>query len=598
MLKDTTMTPTERTRDIYEQIEGYPKPPLPPLPAPGDLSSLQRMGLKDTPAARRIVQSALNLSGFTRFQKTLPEKIETILRTSNLRLPGLYTPVLSATLALADDSRPLTPFQRAATLLLAARSLHEDLRAARLPPDRYGDQALEMGQYPNLFSTCLIVEKGRTRIFKSADFSTIAIAFQNQLYTLKLWNESTTVEVNDLAVALEILVDNARQRPADAADPQPGLLTTASDATQHHAFMLLAQNPINAASLTALRHTFLTLCLDLDEQPDSIAEAARLAHSQNSANRWWHASLQIVVFGNSKACAICNFSTYLDGNPMMRAGHEIQSRAATMPLPAQTNVAGAQNPLPAAVALEWQIPPVLQTRARQDFERVLDKQTTATFYFPGFGRRFFTEHQTEAVPAFLLALELATKRLTGQALGITQFMTMSRYRCMDLETGVVTTPAVERFVTYVDSPEMQRNEARRLLNEAVESINQSTREARKQISLTTVIGLYIRQLSGLRRITTLLTISLTFSLLRRFNLFNPQRTAVLVSHPEIYETVPVIGRPGIRMPNIMGFGLHYQVWDDRTVITLMPSVRWQVSNSELASTLQESLERVGWILAE
>jgi hypothetical protein len=108
---------------------------------------------------------------------------------------------------------------------------------------------------------------------------------------------------------------------------------------------------VNRESLYALRHSFLTLCLDLDSYPLSDAEVAFEGHSGNSGNRWFHSSLQLVVFGNAKACAICNFSTYLDGNTMMRAASELQKRAAACPI--GEGAKSDFDSLPAATELKW-----------------------------------------------------------------------------------------------------------------------------------------------------------------------------------------------------------------------------------------------------
>ena len=44
-------------------------------------------------------------------------------------------PVISASLAMDLDPRPLTPHERAATLLFASHALYQDIITAKLPPD-------------------------------------------------------------------------------------------------------------------------------------------------------------------------------------------------------------------------------------------------------------------------------------------------------------------------------------------------------------------------------------------------------------------------------------------------------------------------------
>jgi hypothetical protein len=79
-------------------------------------------------------------------------------------------------MALDDDPRRLSWEDRAATLLFGAREFHDDIRSGALPPDMHRGQALEMGLYPNLFSTCLIVDGKRSRIFKSRKTDHVVVA--------------------------------------------------------------------------------------------------------------------------------------------------------------------------------------------------------------------------------------------------------------------------------------------------------------------------------------------------------------------------------------------------------------------------------------
>jgi hypothetical protein len=48
----------------------------------------------------------------------------------------------------------------------------------------------------------------------------------------------------------------------------------------------------------------------------------------------------------------------------------------------------------------------------------------------------------------------------------------------------------------------------------------------------------------------------------------------------------------VRLPYVKYFGLHYQIWEDRTVVTMMPGVGWEKSNAEVKESLQDSLQRI------
>ncbi len=587
------METNERTRDIYEQIDAYPKPPLMPLPEIGDLSSLEEIGLKGGSVSRRVVNAAMAATGFKSFQRQLPNTIEDLLRRVDLRGSYLFAPPISATVALADDPRNLGPIERAATLLFAARSLCDDVFSGRLPPDQRRGQVLEMGQYPNLFSTSLIVERAGPRIFKSANFSQITVVVARRFYLLKIGDLGPETTIEQLEEALTGLVQAAQHNRLQADEPAPGILTCADHATQCKAFRQLQKIGINVESLSAIRHSLLTLCLDLDSNPASYAEAAYLAHSGNCANRWHHSSLQLVVFGNAKACAICSFSAYLDGNTMMRAAAEIQKRAAARPL--SNGLSRNAACLTPAVELRWQISGDLIRRARQDLQTVLDNQQ-ATFEIEGLGQSFFAAHAVEPIPAFVVALAMTTKQLTGRAVGIVQFLAASKYRCLGLAVASVSTPEVKRFVDYLDGDDAQHAQTAALLREAIISQERECRKVRQRLPLAEIIALFVLSKKGVSRLYVTLVVALAFALLRLFGLYRPVENEVAVSHPVICPEAPVVGRPGARLPYQKYFGLHYQILEDRIIVTVMPSVRWMIPNVELIAVLSENLKRIQGIV--
>jgi hypothetical protein len=584
----------ERTRDILEHIAAYPQPPLIPLPEPGDLESLKEAGIKtESRLARLILRTTAAVTGFNAFQKQLPGRLEETLRRTDVRGANLFAPVIVATLALADDLRQPTPLQRAATLILGARSLYADLISGRLPPDQHRGQPLEMGQYLNLFSTCLIVENRKSRLFKSAATSHITVIARGRFFSLQVWEQGREISVAQLTRALAEI-----HRLAQAAPPgknAPGLLTSAQHPAQLRIFTQLEQHSVNRESLFALRHSFLTLCLDLDDDPSSAAEAARLAQSANQGNRWHHSSLQLVVFGNARACVLCNFNAWLDGNTMMRGAAEIQRRAIALPLESATDQSGAQ--LAPPVELRWQINPAFCAQAQRDLQSVHDEQQ-ATFEISGIGRSFFTAHQTPAVPAFVVALSLAAKRLGGAPGKVTQFLTLTKYRCMDVCRVMVTTPEVEQFVQAVDTGGAGREEAQALLRAAISSQEEKCRRARQSLSIPHLRVLFLQtRPSPLRRFGATMGTVLMRKLLGLFGLIEADETEILISHPEIYPEVEIVGRPGVRLPYVSQFGLHYQILEDRIVITMMPGVKWQVSSQKLIAELERSLKEIQAIIS-
>ena len=587
-----------RTTDLYENNLGYAQPPVISLPDLDDLSLFAAFKVKNNPLAHALLNAGMSASGLRQFVQSLkPDELEAILRANNLRLPGLFAPVLSATAALLADPRPLSPYQRAATLIFGAYSLHRSIQAAELEPDHRHGQTLEMGQYPNLFSTSLIVEGDKPRLFKSIFEPQITVLIAGRIYLIQLGDLKSEIWVENLAVCLQQLC--ATSTPLAAHEIAPGTLTAADSRTQVRIFNQLAANPAVAPNLRLLRRSFLTLCLDLELTPESPAEAARLAHSANQSNRWFHSSLQLVVFGNAQACTIMSFTAYLDGNTMMRGSAEIQSRAAVFPLQLE-NPNPADQPFPVQ-ELQWDLdaktlPPGLVQRAQAEIQAVLDNSQPATINLPGLGREFLESRHLPPIPTFILALQAAANRAAGRPLAINQFVSLAAYRCMDLTTANLSAAPVQQFAQALNLPGSPGADPARLaelLKQAQETQSAIVHKARQQLPVDVLLMLYLRTRQGFARSRARLSLGaslFSLALLGQASLF-PARD-VIVSHPEIQPQVLVIGRPGARLNYVRAFGLHYQLWPDQAVLTFMPGLRWKMPNQEMAGLIEENLRKI------
>ncbi len=583
------MDSEERTRDLYEQISYYQKPPLIPLPDPEDFSTLADIGLRPEGIALPVVKAALAVSGFNAFRRELPDRLEELLRRINLRGPSLFAPVIAATLALQDEPREIDSLQRAAALIWGALSLRQDVLSGKLKPDHYRGQILEMGQYPNLFGTHLIWDGKRFRIFKTRQADQISIMVDRRIYLLNLRGLDPAYALWQIKAALEEIVRHARQNRLSVHEPAPGFLTGALNPTQQKIFRRLEKEPVNRKSLALLRHSLFTVCLDVESYPESHAEAARLAHSGNYGNRWFHSSFQIVVFGNARAAIICNYTAYIDGNVMIRAGSELYHRARSWTFDQRESPDFA--PLAVQGPLPWKFSSGLVRRARRDLQMVQDNQP-ATFELPGFGRQFFSALNLEAVPTFNVALQMVGKRLTGRMPKIRQFVAMSKYRCMDFSNVTITTPEVEELVDYLERPESRPERARELFQKAIQSQIRATRQARKNIPLPKLFSLYyFSRKKGHRAFLMLLTAATAF-LLRLLGYYKPVVREVILSHPRTAPETPIIGRPGVRLPYVKYFSMHYQIMENKTVITMMPSVTWTIPNAEFMAELKECLLKI------
>ena len=579
----------ERTRDIYEHIPGYAIPPSVPLPDPDDRSALESLGVSSGRFARAMADLSTSLMGFKSFQRQLPERIDDLLRTTNLRGPGLFAPVIAATLVMADDPRSLDPLERAATLLFAARNLRDDIMAARLPQDELRGQPLEMGQYPNLFGASLIADGKTPRIFKTKRVDQITVAVGGRFFLLNVGDLSGETTFAQVVDALRQIVARAQAHPLAPDEPSPGILTSGTAKTQVRAFARMQQSESNASSLAAMRHSLLTLCLDLESNPVDYAEAGYLSHTGNPDNRWHNSSLQLVVFGNARATAICNFNAYVDGNTMMRGVAEIQRRARGVEIPSSLTPAAS---LPPARELAWEVPPAAAAQARKDLDWVRG-EADATFTLPEFGQKFFSQRDLPPVPTFVAALAMAARKLVHRPVNIAQFLSMTKYCCMGVLTEIVTTPEVDRFVDYVLGDDVDAAEAMRLLAAANQSQKETLRAKRRYFPLRNILSLFVTTRGKLARVWSMAVLAVTVGILRLFGKYEQKDVDIIASHPAIYPEVPVVGRPGIRLPYTREFGLHYQIWDDHTTIVLMPSLKWSLPNAEIIEALRSSLEQIG-----
>ena len=431
---------------------------------------------------------------------------------------------------------------------------------------------------------------GKTpRIFKTDKLSQITVAVGGRFYLLDVGDLSAETTLEQVVDGLRQVVELACEHPLGEEENSPGILTSGTAKTQIRAFANMQQVEPNASSLQAMRHSLLTLCLDLESEPVDYAEAGYLSHTGNPDNRWHNSSLQLIVFGNARAAAICNFNAYVDGNTMMRGVAEIQRRALTVEVPRPLAVPDA--PLPPARELAWQVPPAAAEQARKDLEWVRG-EADATFTLPGFGHTFFADLDQPAVPTFIVALAMAARKLIHRPAAIAQFLSMTRYCCMGVLTEIVTTPEVDRFVEYVSGDEVDAAEAMRLLAEANESQASVVRAKRRYFPLRNTLTLYISGKKGLGWLWSMGVLAVTVGLLRLFGKYDPSEVDIIASHPAIYPEVPVVGRPGIRLPYTREFGLHYQIWQDHTTIVMMPSLNWSIPNEEVIAALQESLERL------
>lgn len=585
----TTHGSLERTQDVFERVPNTPDAPSPSLPAVSDLEDLERHGLvRLTPASRRLLRAALRAAGYTKFHETLEVEAERLLRSTNMRADKLFGPAYSATIALADDPRPLSALERAASLVVGAVHLCEDVMSGALTPDHHQGEPLEMGQYPNLFSTSMWIEGGRSRLFKSRRFDQIGVVVGRRIFVMPL-GDLAALRAGDVLRGLERIVEEARSAPAIADHDAPGALSSGASRTLSAAFSRMRTERTNERSLLELRDCMFVLALDLDRAPATVADVALQTHVGNVANRWYLASLQLVVFGNARAGGICAFPAYLDGNVMMRAGAEIQRRARVVDLTPATSGTRLAPPR----QLTWRLRATDVRRAWRDVETIRDRQP-ATFESRVVGRDFFAERRLDAVACFVLALARALVRCEGELPDIVQLVTVSKYRCVPVGGAVVSTAEVRAVVAALSSGE-PRARLRELIASALASQRRECRVERSRLSLRWTVEAFLRTRRGLARARSTCALAVAGAGLTALRAI--PRARVILSHPEIASEVPMLGRPGVRLPYVSRFGLHYQMFQDRIMMTFMPGTGWSTSNARFVEALEAALAELVELLA-
>jgi len=573
----------QRTDDIYEVLEHYPKPPVIPASAFNAYNALKNSNANLF--QKFLVLGYLRLSTFRVFHNRLDEKIESILRKTDNQSSALFGPLVSATLSLVDDPGNIYPIQRTSTLIVGAQLLYKDLLAGKLDPDKINGQILEMGQYPNCFSTSQYINGKYVGIYKSKNTRQITLIVRGRYFVFELDNSNPLESVQKIHSTIEkilALIENENNEILS-----PGTLTCATNNTQIKIFGELRKIQKNDNHLEIMKNNFLVICLDLDSKPENDFESVRNAHIENPKNRWYHTSLQLIVYGNSKASIICNFSNYIGGNVMARVGAEIHKRAAKLSL--DYTLTNNISPLEFK-ELKWKIKPGFIQKANEEIKQIYDNQNSS--FIIKIGRNVFNRSNIKAVPTFVLALQMTADKFIQKNTKITQFVAISKYRCMDLTTSMVTTRENLKFIEKLKSNEFTHEEIIELFNQAINSQIEELRKSRKTMPLLGILQLQVNSTSGWKRFYLQVLYFKLVTLLGVSGYFKKRNREIIISHPTIFEEVSVFGRPGIKIPYVKYFGLHYQIFEKKIVITMMPGTNWKTKNEEFIKELENNLNRI------
>src|SRR4051812_3367613 len=72
-----------RSQSFYEEYPGCPNPPHMPVKPIDGVDALKALSVENVPLARALVRAAFLATGFTRFHRTLPQRLDAVLEAAN-----------------------------------------------------------------------------------------------------------------------------------------------------------------------------------------------------------------------------------------------------------------------------------------------------------------------------------------------------------------------------------------------------------------------------------------------------------------------------------------------------------------------------------
>lgn len=239
--------------------------------------------------------------------------------------------------------------------------------------------------------------------------------------------------------------------------------------------------------------------------------------------------------------------------------------------------------------LKWQVSDEFIKLAEKDLKRIKDLDQPATFTIHSIGRDFFKEKGIPGIPSFVIALQMTLKQVLDKQVNIHQFVSLAQYRYMDLTTAIVSTEDVKQFTNHFLDGHSYNKEYFELFLKAIDSQKAVIDKVRSKLPLSDIFTLFFMNSSKFQKIWSQTLILPLLWLLKKFKLITMTSREVLISHPGIYPNVPLVGRPGVRLPYVTYFGLHYQLWPDKIVFTFMPGLNFQIPNEKISQLLEANL---------
>jgi hypothetical protein len=465
---------------------------------------------------------------------------------------------------LKDHKKPVNMEERAASLICATMDFYQDFKSGQLPADKYKEDFLEMGQYANLFGTSLRPGKVDT-VYKT----------QNQDYIIiVLGGEYFKLDLGDGPVNFEEIKNALKEVVKGSSTSGLSYLSLLPRAQVYKTFKKLEIK--DRASLETLYNAFFVVCLDADKSPKDLESASLKLYTGNLRNRWFPASLQIVVFKNGKAGFVLNNRNYVDGNIGSRFASEVQQRSLKIEnVPANKKLS--------VTPIKFHLDKKEIEKAKEQVSNFVCKEQVF-FEMKGIGSNDFRSKGINPATAFELALAAAALKLSKRQLKVLQLLICNIFESHGLAYGYIATQESKDFSTYINRPNWENKKAKEYFLKACDAHKLAQRKGRKGMSFFPILDMFIMQASLWQKFLT----GILFLLGGDFS----HKTDAMTSHPLYLPEIASFGRPGALLPYLKEFGLHYLIHQDRIELIYMPSPHTTFNYPELTKEIENRLKDI------
>lgn len=326
---------------------------------------------------------------------------------------------------LEDDPTPARNDQvtRAASLVISALCFVRAVRKEELPPDTLRGTPLDMYQYSRLFGTARVPTENGCIIGQDSDSKHVVVMCRGQFYWFDVLDQNNDLIMTekDLAINLQVIVDDAEQTPIqEAAKGAIGVLSTENRKVWSGLRDLLTreEGSNNAECLGIVDSALFMICLDYTEPPDvsqlcgnmlcGTSDVVRGVQVGTCTNRWYD-KLQIIVCKNGSAGinfehtgvdghTVLRFASDVYTDTILRFAKSINGQAPTLwstqsPDPSKRDPESFGDVSTTPHKLEWDMTPELQIALRFAETRLADlinQNEFQTLDFAGYGKNFIT----------------------------------------------------------------------------------------------------------------------------------------------------------------------------------------------------------------